>query len=219
MILVGCPIHSSKEYSFDEWIEAIARQRGRFRVRVIDNSPSLELYNKYRRMVPMLHSCFLGANMHQRVAESMNLLRREALETDLAGYLNIDSDVIPQSDDLFEKMIARAMDPDWTRSYQGLDQRSHSGPVDWLINPAPGRQDNDILYTTFSCVLFSREILEQVSFLPQPPDHAADGWYYQKAAALHRFNILNLPFGELPIAHRPHPDPEKNIVWTNRPPD
>ncbi len=129
-VLVACPNHVVKEYSFQRWIDAVTNLTyPNYDILVVDNSPGGELAERYGAQVPIvvLDASDLpesdrprpwGASGWARVNRSMELIRQHFLAGDYSHWMNIESDVIP-APDVIEVLL------EWGR---GSDLIAHAYP-------------------------------------------------------------------------------------------
>lgn len=157
-VLVACPNHVVKEYSFQRWIDAVTNLTyPNYDILVVDNSPGGELAERYGAQVPIV---VLDASDRPEIAidegwsrptivrinRSMELIRQHFLTGGYSHWMNIESDVIPPPD-VIEVLL---------ESGRGGDLISHTytdrkGGHVWIENG-------------IGCSLFSRPLIEAVGW-------------------------------------------------------
>ena len=162
-ILVACPNHLVKEYSFQRWIDNVTNLTyPSYDVLVVDNSPGGELAAKYGSQVPITAldigaSDAAPATTRVRLNRSMEVIRQHFLAGDYSHWMNIESDVIPQPD-VIEFLL------EWGR---GSDWISHNYP-----SPGPDSQQG------IGCSLLSRRLIEKFGWQGAEDLATPDGWLW-----------------------------------------
>jgi len=175
-ILIACPNHEVKEYAFQRWIDAAhALDYPNKEILVVDNSPSLDFMNRWKRKVPMIHLDPGSKGPNQRIAMSMEFIRHTFLKGDYAYWFNLESDVIVPPDAL--NVLLKYGDADWVSSYY----------------PARGGTE---FQNGFGCSLFSKKLVEHSPFEDAPESTTTDGWWWHTIIKPNVFK-LNLKIVEL----------------------
>ena len=145
-VLVSCPTHECKEYSHQAWIDmARSIDYPNYEILVVDNSPTLDCYNRWKDKIPMIHiDTPTEWDSAQRVAASMEIVRQKFLNENFKWWFNVETDVIPDPDAL-KILIA------------------HAG--DWVGHAFPGRGQTEQVSSGLGCSLFSRKIMEDFTFV------------------------------------------------------
>lgn len=163
-ILVACPNHLVKEYSFQRWIDNVkSLTYPDFDILVVDNSSKGELVNRYGGQIPMLALDTEGIEdlAVTRINRSMELIRQKFLEGDYTHWLDIESDVIPQSD-VIEVLMK------WGKG------------SDWISHAYPSREGGDELAQQgIGCSLLSRRLLTKFGWSDAEDSTTPDGWLWE----------------------------------------
>lgn len=164
-VLVACPIHVSKEYSFERWIENVkAFTYPNFDVLVVDHSPTPEaMVAKYGSRVPMIWDEETARDqVHEAlgITGAMATIRRHFLSGNYERWMNVESDVIPPLD-VIERLLALG------------------GETDWISHAYPGRGSTELAGTQqgIGCSLLSRRLIQQFDFA-HAGDNSPDGWLW-----------------------------------------
>ncbi len=172
-ILVGCPQHECKEYAFQRWIDNVkALTYPNYDVMVVDNSPTLDFYNRWKYDVLMSH-IDVNDGPEKRINWSMEELRKHFIEGDYVNWLNIESDVIPPHD-VIEQMLA------WDQG------------TDWLTHAYPMRGSTKEAEQGIGCSLFSRRLMEAFCFYNAGGNYSADGWLWAQVKEDRRFRVMEV---------------------------
>ncbi len=144
-VLVACPTHLVKEYAMQEWIDCVnALDYPNYDVLVVDNSPTPELYKRWKDKVNIVHlpNTDQSENAAARINDSMQVIQKQFLEGDYMWWFNLEIDVIvpPEMLNLLIKYPS-----DWT---------SH----DYEVRGGGGRM------TGIGCSLLSRDIAGVADF-------------------------------------------------------
>ena len=181
-ILVACPVHECKEYSFQRWIDNVKKfTYPNIEIFCVDNSPNEEFMNRYKDQVPMVHievSQEPGEN-HTRITKSMAVIQRKFLAGNYERWFNLECDVIPPSN-IIEFMLKYGRDTDWI---------SHCYPI---------RDSFNVNYQQgIGCALLSRAIAESVDYeLASSPD----AWLWEEVRNAEKFTTMEL-WQYFPIKH------------------
>lgn len=194
-VLVATGTHTIKEYGLPRWVAAVnALTYQPVETLLVDNSPDLGLYNRWKAETGIIHLSIDGTP-HQRIAISMETIRRYMLRANFDFWLSIECDIIAPPDTI-ETML------DWAASV----------PANWYCMPAPARHNPFLFSQNFMCALFPRRLCEQISFNGAPATRATDGWFMQQLDTLH-LEWTSTPPRQLALEHLANPDREKDIVW------
>ncbi len=181
-ILIGTPIHVSKDYSMERWLQNVAKVRLQYPadLLLVDNSPGLEYVKKVKKYCSKFNIRNYtiehleipqgersdendGEQSHERIARSREIIRHEFLAKDYDAYFFWENDVLIPSNAL-GKLVA-------------LMQLGNFMVVDhncW-VSYAPTQVNFD-----YGLVLFSRKCLEKYSFLPESTlDPTMPNYWYE----------------------------------------
>jgi len=174
-VLVACPNHVVKEYSFQRWIDAVTNLTyPNYDILVVDNSPGGELAERYGAQVPIV---VLDASDRPEIAidegwspptivrinKSMELIRQHFLAGGYSHWMNVESDVIPPPD-VIEVLLESGRGGDWI-SHTYPDRGGHG----WIENG-------------IGCSLFSRPLIEAVGW-QDPAGLPPDSWLWSRVMA------------------------------------
>lgn len=161
-VLVACPNHIVKEYSFQRWIDNVKNLTyANYDILVVDNSPYGELAEKYGNQIPIevLPTEGIQGLMVTRINRSMELIRQKFLKGNYMHWMDIESDVIPQTDVI--EILMRLK-------------------VDWASHAYPARGSNDgSVQQGIGCSLLSRRLLENFSWKDAEDNTTPDGWLWE----------------------------------------
>jgi len=162
-VLVACPNHIVKEYSFQRWIDNVKNLTfPNYDILVVDNSPNGELIEKYGDQVPIIKLPTEGIEHLSvtRMNRSMELIRQKFLEGGYAHWMDIESDVIPESS-VIEKLMKLK--------------------VDWASHAYPARGTTDgSVQQGIGCSLLSRHLLENFDWKDAEDNTTPDGWLWER---------------------------------------
>ena len=180
-ILIGTPIHVSKDYSMERWLQNVSQIRAEYPadLMLVDNSPGLEYVEKVKgylkkygiKNYKIKHLDFPplqgsekeeDEQIHERITRSEEIIRQEFLSLDYDAYFFWENDIIIPPDSL-SKLVALMK----AGNFMVVDHNC------WIRN-IPNAVNFD-----FGITLFKRECLEKYSFLPESgtdPD-MSPGWY------------------------------------------
>ena len=168
-ILVATPVCIAKEYSLQRWLSAVsAFTYEDVEFLWLDNSPNMELYNRWCTQISIWH-----VDPHERkfrqIAMAMEYIRLHFLASDCDKWLNLESDVIAPTD-LIERLLEQ-------------------GDYDWLSQPCPARGGEQLVTWGFACALFSKKLATELSFANAPRSQSPDGWYLEQIQKLGGFRL------------------------------
>lgn len=98
-ILIGCPVHDSKMYCFEDWIIQLQFLDGDYDIFLADNSKSDKVQNilcKYE--IPFTYISPYFKEHFETMAESHNAVREQFLKGDYTHLLHLECDVFPPID-------------------------------------------------------------------------------------------------------------------------
>ena len=160
-VLIATPNYSGKEYCFQKWIDCVNRiSHTPKQVLVVDNTKNLDFFEKWRMKVPMEHIDLGDEPPNRRIALSMEVIRTRFLESDYDRWFSLESDCLV---------------PDYALSYM----LANANGFDFVTLPYPSRtQPGVILERSFGVTLFSRSMMERVSFKDAPADQTTDSFLW-----------------------------------------
>ncbi len=189
-VLVGCPTHESKEYSHQAWIDSVRKiDYPNLEIFVVDNSPTEDCFNRWREKIPMVHIEPGAMDMAQRLAASMEVMRAKFLSENFTWWFNLESDVI--CDPATLKLLIK-----------------HGCDADWTGHAFPARGGTEPSSSGIGCVLFSRRLIEDFSFVGAGDclGKNVDGfmWDWVRPQKL-KYKVVEL-WGHLPSQHLREPE-------------
>jgi hypothetical protein len=101
-VLVGAPTYEGKEYSRDAYVKNIQNlDYPNYRWCLVDNTKHGRYFSKLRRLHPAnVARVPRGENSRDGIANSMNYLRRKALDEDYDYLMVVESDLFPEPETL-----------------------------------------------------------------------------------------------------------------------
>ena len=129
-ILVACPVHEVKEYSFQRWIDNVKSfTYPNFEIFVVDNSPTLDFMQRYESQISMVHIDVIPeADYHRKITDSMAVIQKKFLTGDYYKWFNLECDVIPPKN-MIELMLEWGKNTDWISHCYPM-RRSEGQPTD-----------------------------------------------------------------------------------------
>ena len=165
-ILVACPNHEVKEYSFQRWINNVkSLTYPNYDIFVSDNSPNDDFMNRWKNQIPIERINTKGMEdlSVKRINYSYEAIRQKFLQGSYIRLMVIEVDVIPPKN-VIEEMIKWGHDSDW------------------ISHAYPSRDGNPDEQTTqgIGCSLFSRRLIEKYDFLSLEDNYMSDGGMWMK---------------------------------------
>ena len=151
-ILVACPNHEVKEYSFQRWIDSVKNlSYPNYNIVVSDNSPTINFLEKWENQIPMLRIDVSGMEKLsvKRTNYSYEQIRQVFLNGDYDRLMILESDIIAPPD-VIQQMIKWGKDSDWI---------SHAYPA------RDGGDPDEQKIQGIGCSLFSRRLMEKYDFM------------------------------------------------------
>lgn len=206
-VLIGIPVHVSKDYAMERWFENVSRLEYPTSLLLVDNSPGVEYVNKLKEYCrkfgikkykikhlgilqgPRVNKT-LDEQIHERIVRSEEIIRKEFLTDDYDVWFFWESDILIPTN-----ALRKLIDLMNTYSFWVVTHNC------W-INDKPG-----ILNFHFGITLFHRDYLEKYSFIP---DFRAEGappsWYEAENWCRARLQKDGCPYVEVagliePIYH------------------
>lgn len=179
-VLIAAPTFSGKEYCMERWLNAVGDISYRpIDVLLVDNSDTLDFYNRWKDLVPMVH-LDLDETPDRRIALSMEYIRKKFLaRKKTSWWLNIEVDVL-------------------VPSYVVDVMLYHAQGVDFVAAPYRHRTEDRWIDGCFGCSMFSRKIAE-IGFADAPKDSHTDS--YWRNLVLGKYRLNDLPHHILPLEH------------------
>lgn len=184
-VLIGTPVHVSKDYSMERWLANVSRLEYPADLLIVDNSPGLSYVKKIKGYckkygiknykiehldLPPLYGSAKDADeqIHERIVRSEEIIRKEFLSSDYDAWFFWESDVIIPANAL-GKLIQLMKAGDFMVVVHNC----------W-VNNIPNQVN-----LHFGVTLFKRECLEKYSFLPafgtdpdmSPSWYEAENWF------------------------------------------
>lgn len=178
-VLLGTPVHESKDYAMDKWMASIAVLDYPFDLLLVDNSADLEYVNKlhhyckkYGIIRYRLVHIDVGnhAVLDERLAQSREIIRQEVLAKGYDAWCSLECDVIAPPDAL-SKLVAL------------LDDY-------WMVSHGyPSRGNPNGTNAELGIALVTRGALEKIDFIhqygfvdPLRPDcnYGNDVWFIRR---------------------------------------
>lgn len=174
-ILVACPTHISKNYSFSAWIESInLLTYPNYEVFVVDNSPNGEMIEKYGKQIQMVQLENPSENWLKRINASMEVIRTKFLAGSYAYWLNLECDIIAPPN-VIETLVRHAV----------------IGDVCWTAHAYPFKGHEIQTHSGIGCSLLSRRLINDFSFLDAIGD-SPDVWLWEEVKKAKKYPVLEL---------------------------
>lgn len=171
-VLIACPTHICKEYSFEPWIAAVKAIRYKpHEVFVVDNSPNGEMISRYGDRIPMI-AISSHDHAYVRICNSMEIIRRRFLAGNYSWWLNLECDIIPEPDILNILL-------------------SYSKQVEWVGHCYPLRGQENEMSSGIGCSLLSKNLVADFSF--QDCDESPDCmlWRYAQSKRIREVDLYH----------------------------
>lgn len=188
-VLIGTPIHVSKDYSMERWLQNVSQVRAQYPAdfMLVDNSPGLSYVEKVKGYCkkyriksykiehldfPPLHGSAKETDeqIHERITRSREIIRQEFLASDYDAYLFWENDLIIPTDSL-----GKLVDLMQAGNFMVVNHNC------W-IRTMPDKVNFD-----YGLALFNRDCLEKYSFLPEPKiDPATPDYWYEAEVQLRK---------------------------------
>jgi len=179
-ILIGTPIHDSKDYSMEPWLKCVAELRHPADLFMLDNSIGSDFAEKVRGYCAKLKVTNYKIahielppeqKIYERVARSREVIRHEILNSDYDAWFTLECDQIVPPNTLDELIKIMQAGDFMMVNHNGWDRKVPNYTV-----------------TDFNVSLIRRDCLEQYSFLlgfgtdPDMPDNWEPGeaWFKQR---------------------------------------
>lgn len=177
-ILIGIPIHVSKDYAMERWLENVAKLEYPADLMMVDNSPDLDYVEKvksyckkYGLKAKILHlevtqepetSENRNELIHERIIRSEEMIRTEFLKRDYDAWFFWENDILIP-----------------TNALGKLVDLMESGGFEVLIHNCWVNDIPNQVNFHFGITLFGQEFLEKHSFLPVfgPGPDTAPSWF------------------------------------------
>lgn len=202
--LIGCPVHSSKKYCWEKWVEAVNALDGDFDVMIIDNSDEPTFNNASFRCFRYTHFPSLG-NVRETVAACQEMIRKYAADHDYDYLLMLEQDNIIAPEDLnylisLQKPIVGIpywkFDPDQKLHYVVWQEVYNiKGKYEAMLTPVLKvleRFDGNIkpvFNIGLGCLLISKEMLKTFKFRVEKEGLPHSDTYFAHDIYLQRVNI------------------------------
>lgn len=175
-VLIGTPIHETKEYSLQRWLNNIKSfTYPNFDVLVVDNSPTEDLMNRWKDKVDIRHINTKGIEQYTEMRKnlSFDLIRKEFLKGDYERMVTIESDIIP-SVGIIEFMLKWGKD------------------TDWISVSFPNRENQISHEQGLGCCMFTRRLMEAYDWESLADNYNSDGGFWMRMQGDTRFKTMEL---------------------------
>jgi len=185
-ILLACPTHQSKEYAMRQWIDAVKAITYPVDIFVVDNSPNMDLANRWGAEIPITHIDVEIDHPMIRMCRSMEVIREHFLAGTWTHWLNIEADVIVPPN-VVEVLLKIGGDADWI---------SHGYPS---RHPNSGDDPEMEALSGIGCSLLSRRMIQECSWAEAGHD-GPDCWLWHKCRASKKFKASD-NWGHMRLKH------------------
>ena len=154
-ILIGTPVHESKNYGMERWLNSVSKLDYPFDLLLVDNSDNPEYakqLHKYCKKIGLNNYHLIRANvargspLDERLSVCREIIRQEVLKGNYDYWCSLECDVIVPPDSL-TKLI------DLTHDY-------------WMVSHAyPARNNSSQTNAEFGVALIKRKCLKSLGFL------------------------------------------------------
>lgn len=177
-ILIGTPIHISKDYAMERWLQNVSRLKHPADLFLVDNSPGLDYMEKVRKYCSkyrvknykIIHIDFdQGISTDEkdrRIEASQELIRKEILSHDYDAWFSWECDQIIPADAL-DKLI----------------NLMKSGNLMVVTHNSWARNNPDEFNADMGVALINRECLKKHGFLPKrgsPRRQGGAAWFKER---------------------------------------
>lgn len=173
-ILIGTPIHISKDYAIERWLKSVSELAYPADLLIVDSSPGLEYVEKVkgycaRYGIANYKIEHLEINQEQgadeRIGRSREIIRQEILSKDYDAWFSWECDQIIPPDTL-HKLVRMINAGDYTIVHHNFNITKI--PIEFVAS--------------FDCTLIKRECLEKFGFLLEYPNmpnvwHRGENWF------------------------------------------
>lgn len=199
-VLIGTPVHESKDYSMDRWLSSISQLDYPFDLLLVDNSYNPEYIDKLHAYCQkhgvtnyqLVHiNVDPDAVLDERLAKSRELIRIEVLNKGYDAWFSLECDVIAPPNALTK--LVNLIDDYWMVSHT---YPSRNNPMDFNVE--------------LGIALISRTALEAYSFVnaygfvnPLQPDcwYGSDVWFIRQIGLNNQGKHINVGGIVKPIYH------------------
>ncbi len=211
-VLVGCPTFEGYEYCLQEYLRGIQTiSTKKFDVLLVDNSKTDSYTKRIKASGLNVVHIDWNNNVHERLAESRNVLREETLSKGYSHFLSLEQDVIPPPFGL-ERLLSHQK-----KIVSGIYYKLYPIPIKnkdgsfrmaktmlpLVFKPNSDPNKMDICYPTeveqerlfkiracgLGCVLIHREVLEKVKFRTDPGKDTYDDFLFCTDAVKNGFGL------------------------------
>lgn len=199
-ILIGTPVHESKDYSMERWISSVSKLDYPFDLLMVDNSENpryIDRLHKYCEKYGVTNYRVIHIDIDQdavldeRLAKSREIIRKEVLAKNYDAWFSLECDVIAPPDALTK--LVGLIDNYWMAGH---------------IYPARGVPDGT--NAELGIALIKRGVLEKYSFInsyglvdPEMPNcwYGGDIWFIRQIDLSHGGKRINVSGIIKPIYH------------------
>ena len=199
-ILIGTPVHESKDYSMAKWLESVSKFNYPFDLLMVDNSDNPEYVDKLHGYCQkygltnykLVHiDTELDSILDERLAQSREMIRHEVLAKNYDAWCTLECDIIAPPDAL-TKLVGLIGDY-------------------WMVSHVyPSRGNPNAINAEFGIALVKRQVLEKYSFIREygfvdslRPNswYGSDVWFIRRIDRSSRGKHLNAAGIITPIHH------------------
>ena len=199
-ILLGTPIHKSKDYSMDRWLKSVSNLDYTFDLLMVDNSPDdeyLKKIHKYCKKYGVTNYKLVhidvdrDAVLDERLAVSREVIRQEVLVKNYDAWFSLECDIIAPPDAL-SKLVSLIDDC-------------------WMVSHVyPGRAEPNQTNEQLGIALVKRSALKKYSFIngygyvnPERPEcwYGSDVWFIRQIDLSNSGKHINVGGIIKPIYH------------------
>lgn len=178
-ILIGTPVHASKDYCMEKWLKAVSKFTYPCDLLMVDNSPDLDYVNTITRYCQsqnltnyrIVHiTVAKDALLDDRLAQSREVIRQTVLTQDYDAWCSLECDVIAPPDAL-SKLVGLLED-------------------NWMVSHTyPARKNPAAVNEQLGIALIRRSALEKYGFIdaygyvnPKQPKswYGSDVWFIRQ---------------------------------------
>ena len=173
-ILLGTPIHVSKDYAVQRWLDCVAALSHPIdELFLVDNSPTPDYSEQLKERVPfatVLYCNLVERQLDFRIAHAREIIRRKVLDNGYDWWFSWECDTLAPPECLDVLL----------RFGQEFDIVHHSYPT---------RQDPDIKENAFGLSILHHRVLEQHVFIGQAGEidplmpncfHGGESWFSRR---------------------------------------
>lgn len=187
-VLVFTVTYEGKDYCFDEFKQQVSQlsyPEEYFQHVWIDNSESLDYYNKLKSEGLDVHRVERGNNAREALSRSQNYARRLAIDGDFDYILSIESDILGIPADIIQRLIKNSKDvvgcfyhigpPEHRLGCVTINKKGADGLNGTRLVTMKETKELEVIDGLFpvngcglGCTLISREVFKDIVFMYYP---------------------------------------------------